>query len=55
MFDKGELGVDQCLEGLQQFLRDRWKGQHPILWDRQLVQSEFLEAMHCGLFGLELE
>ena len=55
MVDNGVLGVDQCLEGLQQFLRDRWKGQHPILWDRQLVQSEFLEAMHCGLFGLELE
>jgi len=54
MFDKGELTVDQCRDGLRQFLRKRWKGQHPILWDAQLIQAEFLEAMHCGLFGLEL-
>jgi glycerol-3-phosphate dehydrogenase len=54
MYDKGELHADECLSGLQQFLRRRWKGQHPILWDRQLIQAEFMEAMHCGLFGLEL-
>jgi len=54
MFDKGELTVDQGRDGLRQFLRKRWKGQHPILWDAQLIQAEFLEAMHCGLFGLEL-
>lgn len=54
MFDKGELRAGQCLDGLQKFLQKRWKGQHPILWNRQLIQAEFLEAMHCGLFGLEL-
>ncbi len=54
MYDKGELPLDRCLPGLREFLRKRWKGQHPILWDRQLIQAEILEAMHCGLFGLEL-
>ncbi len=54
MYDKGELKLDACLESLRAFLRKRWKGQHPTLWDRQLIQAEFQEAMHCGLFGLEL-
>jgi glycerol-3-phosphate dehydrogenase len=54
MYDQGLLDANQCLKNLGEFLSQRWKGQHPILWDRQLVQSEFLEAMHCGFFGLEL-
>ena len=54
MVDKGKLSTEQCLPGLRRFISRRWKGQHPILWDRQLVQAEFLEAMHCGLLGLEL-
>jgi glycerol-3-phosphate dehydrogenase len=40
LFDQGELTFDQCLAGLREFL--------------QLVQSELLEALYCGLFGLEL-
>ena len=54
MYDRGLLEPGQCLKNLGEFLNQRWKGQHPILWDRQLIQSEFLEAMHCGFFGLEL-
>jgi glycerol-3-phosphate dehydrogenase len=54
MYDQGLLDTNQCLKNLAEFLSQRWKGQHPILWDRQLIQSEFLEAMHCGFFGLEL-
>jgi hypothetical protein len=27
---------------------------HPILFDFPLMQAEFQEAVHCGLFGLEL-
>jgi glycerol-3-phosphate dehydrogenase len=53
MYDQGLLDANQCLKNLGEFLSQRWKGQYPILWDRQLVQSEFLEAMHCGFFGLE--
>jgi glycerol-3-phosphate dehydrogenase len=55
MHDQGELDPDRCLKNLAEFLSQRWKGQHPILWNRQLVQSELLEAMHCGYFGLELQ
>ena len=47
--------MEQCLESLRAFGRRRWKGLHPILWDRQLKQVELLEAMHCGMLGLELQ
>jgi glycerol-3-phosphate dehydrogenase len=54
LYDQGELQPEQCLTNLREFLGRRWNGQHPTLWDKQLVQSELLEALHCGLFGLEL-
>jgi glycerol-3-phosphate dehydrogenase len=54
LYDQGELEPDQALASLKEFLGRRWNGQHPTLWDKQLVQSELLEALHCGLFGLEL-
>jgi glycerol-3-phosphate dehydrogenase len=54
LFDRGELESEQCLIHLKEFLCRRWNGQHPTLWDKQLVQSELLEALHCGFFGLEL-
>jgi hypothetical protein len=25
-----------------------------VLWDGQLCQAELAEALHCGLFGLDL-
>ncbi|MFQ5485751.1 MAG: anaerobic glycerol-3-phosphate dehydrogenase subunit A, partial [Desulfobacterales bacterium] len=55
LHDQHQLRPDQCINDLRDFLNDRWKGQSPILWDRQLIQSELLEAMHCGFFGLNLE
>jgi glycerol-3-phosphate dehydrogenase len=54
LYDRGKYQGDQGLDNLRAFLRERWRGQHPLLWDTALVQSELLEAMHCGLFGLEL-
>ncbi len=54
MYDQGELDSTQYLKDIGKFLGHRWKGQHPILWGRQLVQAELLEAMQCGFFGLEL-
>lgn len=53
LYDKGDIPKEDCLDGLKKFLNRRWKGQHPTLWGRQLVQAELLEAMSCGLFGLE--
>ena len=55
LFEKGELDPGRCLDGLRDFVRSRWKGLYPILWGEQLQQSELLEAMHCGILGLELE
>ena len=55
LMDQGQLKPDQCPADLKEFLGKRWKGQHPTLWDKQLVQSELLEALHCGFFGLELK
>jgi glycerol-3-phosphate dehydrogenase len=54
LYDKGSIQKEDGLDGLKNFLSRRWKGQYPTLWDRQLVQAELLEAMSCGLFGLEL-
>lgn len=55
LFDQGEMQPERCLTNLRDFFAQRWKGQHPTLWDKQLMQSELLEALHCGFFGLELE
>ena len=54
LFDQGMLQPEQSLANLKEFLSKRWYGQYPTLWDKQLVQSELLEALYCGLFGLEL-
>jgi glycerol-3-phosphate dehydrogenase len=37
------------------FFSERWRGQQPILWGEQLAQAELAEALHCGLFGEELQ
>ena len=54
MYDRKRLRWDQGLEQLRSFLNERWKGQRPVLWNGQLVQTELSEAMHCGFLGLEL-
>ena len=54
LMDQGQMEIEQSIPNLKEFLSKRWVGQHPTLWDKQLVQSELLEALHCGFFGLEL-
>lgn len=54
LYDQGELASEESLASLRGFLNQRWKGQHPTLWEKQLVQAELLEALYCGFFGLEL-
>lgn len=54
LYDQGELESEESLTSLRGFLNQRWKGQHPTLWEKQLVQAELLEALYCGFFGLEL-
>jgi glycerol-3-phosphate dehydrogenase len=55
LFDQKEIDAGRSLDSLRDFVRSRWKGLHPILWGQQLQQADLLEAMHCGLFGLEFE
>ena len=52
--DRKQLRGQEGLAELRAFLRERWRGQQPLLWDESLAQAELLEAMHCGFFGLEL-
>ncbi len=54
LYDRGVWQGDGGIAELQAFLRERWRGQAPLLWDISLAQAELLEATHCGLFGLEL-
>lgn len=54
LYDHGHLANRQGIEELRAFLRERWRGQQPLLWNRSLAQAEMLEAMHCGLFSIEL-
>ncbi len=55
LYDRQEISGDQGITELRAFLRERWRGQRPLLWDMPLAQAELMQAMHCGLFGLELE
>jgi glycerol-3-phosphate dehydrogenase len=55
LYDRRDLSGEQGLHELRAFLRERWRGQQPLLWDMPLAQADLMEAMHCGLFGLELE
>ena len=54
-YDMDKCVADEGLTDLKAFLQNRWKGQRPVLWGAQLQQAELEEALHCGLFGLELQ
>jgi len=54
LYERGDLCADEGLTHLRSFLRERWKGERSVLWDAQLIQAEFKEALYCGLSGLEL-
>jgi glycerol-3-phosphate dehydrogenase len=55
MYDREVLNGDRGLKELRDFLNERWKGKYPMLWDLPLEQAEIQEALHCGLFGLEMQ
>ena len=54
LYDRGELNSSRGLDDLKAFLSSRWTGMRPMLWDTALIQEELQEAIHCGIFGLEL-
>ncbi|MGD8242144.1 MAG: FAD-dependent oxidoreductase [Desulfobacterales bacterium] len=55
LYDRGVWPDDRGIDELRAFMRARWRGQEPLLWDISLAQAELLEATHCGMFGLELD
>ncbi len=55
LYDRGYIEKNEGRGQLKAFLKERWRGQHPLLWDVPLVQAELQQALHCGLFGLEME
>jgi glycerol-3-phosphate dehydrogenase len=55
LYDEGHLAGRTGIAELQAFLMERWRGRRSLMWDLEVAQAELLEAMHCGLLGLELE
>ena len=55
LYDLGEYSGRDGITELRAFLSERWRGHCLLPWDTPLAQAELLEAMHYGLFGLELE
>lgn len=51
LFEQG----DPSHTNLRDFLRNRWRGERPVLWGNQLIQAEFKEALYCGLCNLDLD
>jgi glycerol-3-phosphate dehydrogenase len=54
LYGLGVFKEGQGIQDLKAFLDARWKGLRPVLWGRQMVQEQLQEAIHCGLFDLEL-
>jgi glycerol-3-phosphate dehydrogenase len=52
MHEKG--GLTPSLDGLGDFLRERWWGERAVLWGNQLIQAELKEALYTGLCDLDL-
>jgi glycerol-3-phosphate dehydrogenase len=55
LYDRGIYVGREGIDELKEFLHRRWFGLRPVLWDRQIVQEELQEAIHCGLFNLDLD
>ena len=55
LYDREVIAADQGIDNIREFLNARWKGQQCLLWDMPMAAAELQEAMHCGLFGLELK
>ena len=54
LYEQGALSGEAGLREQREFFRERWRGQHAVLWGEQLAQAELAEAIHCGLHGYEL-
>ncbi len=55
LYDHGKRSGPEGVEDIRRFVRERWKGLQPLLWEMPLVQAELQEALHCGFLNLEQE
>ena len=55
LYQTGDFQAQRGLAEMVDFFSERWRGQRPVLWGEQLAQAELAEALHCGLFGEELQ
>ena len=55
LYQRGEFQARRGLAEIVDFFGERWRGQRAVLWGEQLAQAELMEALHCGLFGEELD
>ncbi|MBA2881073.1 glycerol-3-phosphate dehydrogenase [Desulfosalsimonas propionicica] len=54
LYDQGYINDRYGTDDLRAFLKERWRGRQPLAWNNGLARAELMEAMHCGLFCLEL-
>lgn len=54
LYDKGFFSDETGLSEIKLFLRERWRGRHPVLTGETLIRVDLLEAIYCGVAGLEL-
>ena len=55
LYNRGDFQGARGPAEILDFISERWRGQHAVLWGEQLAQAELMEALHCGLFGEELQ
>lgn len=53
LYEQQYLDGSEGKKIIREFLQERFRGQHPIMWGMPMVQAELLQAIHCGLFGIE--
>lgn len=54
LYDSGTYQGEEGLPHIKEFVQERWRGQHPVLWDLHMAQADLQEAIQCGLLNLEL-
>ena len=55
LYQRNDFEARRGLAEMLDFVGERWRGQRAVLWGEQLAQAELMEALHCGLFGEELQ
>ncbi len=54
MYDEAYIKESQGLDNIKFLLKERFKGQKPVLWGSQLAQAELNEGIFCSFFGLDM-